>query len=57
MEVLIISQTHSEPGSESKNSFGLEQVPLTFKLVRPRKLEEEAMQVYQSDEIIFYFGL
>ena len=44
MEMLVITQTHSE-GENLGRDLCLDDVPLTLKIARPRKLEEEAMQV------------
>ncbi len=44
MEMLVITQTHSE-GENTGKDLCLDDVPLTLKIARPRKLEEEAMQV------------
>lgn len=53
-EMIIVSQTYPEPDSIRKeNEFSLEEVPLTLKVARPRKLEEEA-QVMIDDLIKFH---
>ena len=44
MEMLVITQTHAE-GENAGKDLSLDDVPLTLKIARPRKLEEEAMQV------------
>ena len=55
MEMLVVTQTHTEEESIKRpNDFSLDDVPLTLKVVRPRKLEEEAMQVF--DELIKLHG-
>ena len=46
MEMLVVTQTHVEEDSLSRaNAMSLSDVPLTLKIARPRKLEEEARQV------------
>lgn len=48
-EMIIISQTYPEPDSVRKeNEFSLEDVPLTLKVARPRKLEEEAQRMLED---------
>lgn len=43
LEGIILLQTYPEPGATRKaNDFSLEDVPLTLKIARRRKLEEEA---------------
>ena len=55
MEMLVIAQTHTEEESVKRpTDFSLDEVPLTLKVVRPRKLEEEAQQVF--DELVKYHG-
>ena len=52
--MIIISQTYPEPDSVRKdNEFSLEEVPLTLKVARPRKLEEEA-QLMLEDLLKFH---
>lgn len=54
-EMIIISQTYPEPDSVRKeNEFSLEEVPLTLKVARPRKLEEEAQ--FMIDDLIKFHG-
>lgn len=50
MEMLVLAQTHGE----EKKGFSLDEVPLTLKIARPRKLEEEALMVFE--ELIKYHG-
>ena len=55
MEMLVVTQTHTEEESTKKpNDFSLDDVPLTLKVVRPRKLEEEAKNVFE--ELIKFHG-
>jgi len=55
MEMLVLTQTHRGPGSAHKeNDFCLDDVPLSLKLARPRKLEEDARKV--MDELVKYHG-
>jgi symplekin len=54
-EMIIISQTYPEPDSVRKeNEFSLEEVPLTLKVARPRKLEEEAQLMIE--DLMKYHG-
>ncbi|XP_037069858.1 symplekin-like [Pollicipes pollicipes] len=46
METVILLQTFSEPGSLKRPEFCLDGVPITLKIARPRKLEEEARSVF-----------
>ena len=47
--MIIVSQTYPEPDSVRKeNEFSLEEVPLTLKVARPRKLEEEAQLMIED---------
>lgn len=47
LEMIVLLQTYREPDSTSRtNDFSLEDVPLTLKIARRRKLEEEAMTVF-----------
>ena len=49
MEMLVVTQTHTEEESIRRpNDFSLDDVPLTLKLVRPRKLEEEARNIFEE---------
>ena len=53
--MIIVSQTYPEPDSVRKDKeFSLEEVPLTLKVARPRKLEEEAQMML--DELIKFHG-
>ena len=52
MEMLVITQTHSE-GENTGKDLCLDDVPLTLKIARPRKLEEEAMLVQSLRNICF----
>uniref|UniRef100_A0A0K2TH07 Symplekin n=1 Tax=Lepeophtheirus salmonis TaxID=72036 RepID=A0A0K2TH07_LEPSM len=57
MEMLVITQTHEEPESvipSRGNDFNLDDVPLTLKIARPRKLEDEAREVLEK--MINYHG-
>ena len=46
MESVILQQTYTEADSvHREGEFSLDQVPLTLKVARPRKLEEEARLV------------
>ena len=55
MEMLVITQTHLEEDSLSRaNDMSLSDVPLTLKIARPRKLEEEARLVFE--QMIQYHG-
>lgn len=43
LESMILIQTYTESDSiQRQGDFSLDQVPLTLKVTRPRKLEEEA---------------
>lgn len=54
-EMLIVSQTYPEPDSIRKeNEFSLEEIPLTLKVARPRKLEEEAQLMLE--DLMKYHG-
>ena len=48
--MIIICQTYPEPDSviRKDNEFSLEEVPLTLKVARPRKLEEEAQMMIED---------
>ncbi|XP_014288732.1 symplekin isoform X2 [Halyomorpha halys] len=47
LEMIVLLQTYREPDSTNRtNDFSLEDVPLTLKVARRRKLEEEAMTVF-----------
>ena len=47
--MLVVTQTHTEEESIRRpNDFSLDDVPLTLKLVRPRKLEEEARNIFEE---------
>lgn len=49
MEMLVITQTLKEAESVSKaKEFSLDQVPLALKIVKRRKLEEEAKHVFEE---------
>ncbi|CAB4065455.1 SYMPK [Lepeophtheirus salmonis] len=55
--MLVITQTHEEPESvipSRGNDFNLDDVPLTLKIARPRKLEDEAREVLEK--MINYHG-
>ena len=52
MEMLVNTQTHSE-GENTGKDLCLDDVPLTLKIARPRKLEEEAMLVQSLRNICF----
>jgi len=55
MEMVVLTQTHRGPSSAPKeNDFCLDDVPLSLKLARPRKLEEDARKVF--DELVKYHG-
>ena len=59
MEMLVVTQTHAEESSGngktgSKDSFSLSNVPMTLKLFRRRKLEDEAMAVF--DKLVKFHG-
>ncbi|KAL1131945.1 hypothetical protein AAG570_011556, partial [Ranatra chinensis] len=55
LETLVILQTYPEAESiKRENDFSLEDVPLTLKIARRRKLEEEAMTVF--DLMIKFHG-
>lgn len=46
LEALVLLQTYTEPDSITREGeFNLDHVPLTLKVARPRKLEEEARYV------------
>lgn len=55
LESLVLLQTYTEADSVVRDGeFNLDQVPLTLKVARPRKLEEEAR--YESHTFfVFYF--
>jgi len=47
LESIVLLQTYPEADSMRRdNDFSLEDVPLTLKIARRRKLEEEAKYVY-----------
>lgn len=55
MEGVVLIQTYPDPDSPKKpDDFSLEDVPLTLKIARRRKLEEEANHV--MDLLIKFFG-
>merc|ERR1719225_284812 len=55
METVVLLQTRREPESVVKeNDFCLDSIPLGLKLVRPRRLEEEAVRIF--DELVKYHG-
>merc|ERR1719450_112414 len=55
METVVLLQTRREPESVAKeNDFCLDSIPLGLKLVRPRRLEEEAVRIF--DELVKYHG-
>lgn len=56
MEMLIIMQTYpdTESPKKSEGEMALDDVPPTLKLARPRKLEEEAKQMF--DSLIAFHG-
>uniref|UniRef100_A0A023GMD5 Putative mrna cleavage and polyadenylation factor ii complex subunit pta1 n=1 Tax=Amblyomma triste TaxID=251400 RepID=A0A023GMD5_AMBTT len=56
MEMLVILQTYPDGDSPKKtaNDFALDDVPLTLKFIKPRKLEEEAKQVF--DALVVFHG-
>ena len=55
MEMLVIVQTHHEDTTSKDNAnFSLDDVPMTLKLIRRRKLEEEARAVF--DKLIDFHG-
>ena len=54
MEMLVIVQTHQEDTGKDNANFSLDDVPMTLKLIRRRKLEEEARDVF--DKLIEFHG-
>merc|ERR550539_895899 len=55
METVVLLQTRREPESVAKeNDFCLDSIPLGVKLVRPRRLEEEAVRIF--DMLVKYHG-
>merc|ERR1719474_1615127 len=55
METVVLLQTRREPESVAKdNDFCLDSIPLGLKLVRPRRLEEEAVRIF--DMLVKYHG-
>ena len=55
METVVLLQTRREPESVVKeNDFCLDSIPLGLKLVRPRRLEEEAVRIF--DMLVKYHG-
>ncbi|KAH0548751.1 symplekin [Cotesia glomerata] len=55
LEGVVLLQTHVDPDSPKRpDDFSLEDVPLTLKIARRRKLEEEANQV--MDSLIKFHG-
>ncbi|XP_064484219.1 symplekin-like isoform X2 [Ornithodoros turicata] len=56
MEMLVILQTYPDGDSpkKSENDIALDDVPLTLKFIKPRKLEEEAKQVF--DALVVFHG-
>ena len=54
MEMVVLLQTYSEPGGLKRSEFCLDGVPMTLKIARPRKLEEEARSVFA--ELIKFHG-
>ena len=61
MEMLVVAQTHAEEstgsgksGNGNKDSFSLDDVPMTLKLFRRRKLEDEAQVVF--DDLVKFHG-
>lgn len=53
MEMLVICQSHSD-AAVSQKDFSLDDIPMTLKLLRRRKLEDEAQTVF--DELVKYHG-
>ncbi|BET00821.1 symplekin [Nesidiocoris tenuis] len=55
VETIVLLQTHPDPDSvKRENDFSLDDVPLTLKVARRRKLEEEALTVF--DLMIKFHG-
>ena len=54
MEMVVLLQTYSEPGGLKRSDFCLDGVPMTLKIARPRKLEEEARSVFA--EMVKFHG-
>merc|ERR1719470_365222 len=55
MEMAVLIQTRREAESVAKeNDFCLDSIPLGLKLVRPRRLEEEAVRIF--DMLVKYHG-
>lgn len=56
MEMLVILQTYPDGDSPKKSAgdFALDDVPLLLKVIKPRKLEEEAKQVF--DALVVFHG-
>ncbi|XP_077537132.1 symplekin scaffold protein isoform X2 [Haemaphysalis longicornis] len=56
MEMLVILQTYPDGDSPKKSAgdFALDDVPLLHKVIKPRKLEEEAKQVF--DALVVFHG-
>ncbi|XP_029849655.1 symplekin isoform X1 [Ixodes scapularis] len=56
MEMLVILQTYPDGDSpnKSENDFALDDVPLSLKFIKPRKLEEEAKKVF--DALVVFHG-
>ncbi|XP_017776938.1 PREDICTED: symplekin [Nicrophorus vespilloides] len=46
LETVVLLQSYPDPNESSKNDFTLEDVPLTLKIARRRKLEEEANTIF-----------
>ncbi|KAK4880146.1 hypothetical protein RN001_008292 [Aquatica leii] len=46
LECVVLLQTYPDPENKSVNDFSLEDVPLTLKIARRRKLEEEANKIF-----------
>merc|ERR550539_538708 len=55
METVVLLQTRREPESVAKeNDFCLDSLPLGLKIARPRRLEEEAVRIF--DMLVKYHG-
>jgi len=58
METVVLVQTYkSEGGLDRENDLSLEDIPLTLKVTRRRRLEDEAKYLIYNYIILYYYNI
>lgn len=58
METVVLVQTYkSEGGIDRENDLSLEDIPLTLKVTRRRRLEDEAKYLIYNYIILYYYNI